>query len=227
MSLARLPLLRLVQSKATWLAIAGWSVVALASAWSQQHHAATHGADHALDFYASIVVPLLVYALVAVGLGHTSLALSGRSLVRLGASPARVAWATVLVTVLASALVCGLLGAAVAGVAHGSQDPPRVEDSVHVLAFGALAGAAYAAYFLVGGAFVAGLWGRALLLVVDWILGAGVGAFALLTPRAHLRNLLGGEPPFEAEPWESLAALAVIVVLCGVLATRRGARTRT
>jgi hypothetical protein len=227
MSVARLPLLRLARSRPTWVATAGLSALALGAAWIQQHRTSIHGADRALDFYATLALPLVVYALVAAGIGSAGLASSGRPLVRLGAPPARVARATVVVTMLTSAIVCGVLGAFVAGMAHGAEDPPRTLDVLHTFAFGALAGGAYAAYFLLGAALVAGFWGRALFLAVDWIVGSGVGLGAAFMPRSHLRNLLGGEPPFEFLPWESLAALTAIAVVCATLAVRRAALTRT
>lgn len=226
MSLAALPLLRLGRSRQAWLALSGCSGLALASALFQRRHAAVHGADRALDLYASIAVPLLVYALVAAALGHDGLARSGRSLVRLGARPARAAWTTVLVAMLASGLVCGVLGAATAACAHGSGDPPVVRDALETLAFGALAGAAYASYFLVGAALVASFWGRALLLLVDWMLGSTDGIGALLTPRAHLRNLLGGDAPLDTTPWQSLVMLALLAVIFATWSARRAARAR-
>jgi hypothetical protein len=226
MMLARLPLLRIARSRSWWLAFAGAAAVALGSAWIQRSHAAIHGADRALDVYSALVLPLLVYAIVAAGVANTGLAASGRPLVRLGASPTRVAMSTVLLTGLVSALACGALGALVAGLAHGEGDPPAVDDVTHVLAFGALAGLAYAAYLMVGAAISTGAWARVTLLIVDWIVGDGVGLGAAFTPRAHLRNLLGGEAPFEALPWESLAALGAIAIVCGGWAVHRASRAR-
>lgn len=79
---------------------------------------------------------------------------------------------------------------------------------------------------MVGAAVTGRFWGRASLVAVDWILGTDDGLGALLTPRAHLRNLLGGEPPFDALPWQSLAALAVLAIVFAALAIRRAASTR-
>jgi hypothetical protein len=226
-SVARLPLLRLTRSRPTWVAAFGFSALALGAAWVQQHVASIHGADRALDFYSALALPLVAYALVAAALGNAGLAASGRSLVRLGAPPERVALATVVVTMLTSATVSGVLGAFVAGVAHGTGDPPRTLDMLYTLAFGALAGATYAAYFLLAAALVAGFWGRALFLAIDWIVGSGVGLGAAFLPRAHLRNLLGGEPAFDFLPWESLLALATMAIVCATLAVRRAAQVRT
>ncbi len=226
MSLARLPLLRLVRSRLAWLAASGCSGLVFASVLYQRRHESVHGADRALDLYATGAVPLLVYMVVAAALGHDGLARLGRSLVRLGAPSARMAWMTVLVIMLASGLICGVLGASTVAWAHGSGDPPIARDALETLAFGALAGAAYAAYFLVGAAWVASFWGRALLLVVDWMLGSTDGVGALLTPRAHLRNLLGGEAPFDVPPWQSLVMLGFLTVVFATWSVRRAARVR-
>ncbi len=226
MSLARVPFLRLARSLQTWLSVAGWSALVLGSAWLERRRGAVHGVDHALDLYASIAVPLLVYALVSVAVGAESLAGSGRAILTLGARPLRVALATVLVTAAVSAVLAGGLGALAVAFAHGAGDPPLAQDALHTLGFGALAAIAYAAYFMVGAAVTGRFWGRASLVAVDWILGTDDGLGALLTPRAHLRNLLGGEPPFDALPWQSLAALAVLAIVFAALAIRRAASTR-
>ena len=67
--------------------------------------------------------------------------------------------------------------------------------------------------------------GRTGLLVLDWVLGMGHGAVALVTPRAHLRNLLGGAGPMEWSGRASAAALVVLAVVCALLAVRRSSRT--
>ena len=227
MSVALVSFLRLARSRSAWLTTLGWGTVALASAWVQRSHGSPHGADHALDVYAAVAVPLLVYGVVAAGLAHQGLAASGRSLVRLGATPLRVAGATVLVTMFASALSCGAIGALVVTLGHGALDPPRGLDALETLAFGAIAGATYTAYFMVGAAALGGLWGPRLLLLVDWLVGSGVGLGAVLTPRAHLRNLLGGEAPFDLAPWESLAALVILALVCATAASRWAAKARS
>jgi hypothetical protein len=220
-----LALRRILHSKQAWLFTLLLTLLAIGCAWTQRHHGAAHGADRALETYGGIVVPLLAFVLVGSALAGAGLAGSGRPVVRLGASPARVALATVLTSMVVSALVCGAVGAAVVAVAHGAGDPPLARDVLQTLGFGALAGAAYAAYFLLGGAFAVGWWARALLLLIDWILGSDDGFGALLTARGNLGNLLGGEAPFEAAPWESIAALVVIALVCATVAVRRSARS--
>ena len=86
---------------------------------------------------------------------------------------------------------------------------------------GALGGAAYAAWLALGTALGRRGGGRAALLVVDWVLGAGTGATATITPRAHLRNLLGGTPPMNLSESSRACALVILTIGCGLLATQR------
>ena len=125
-----------------------------------------------------------------------------------------------------SAVLGGLLAVAVSALAHGAADPPLARDLVVSAEVGALGGAAYAAYFVLGASFGARGLGRSVLLVVDWLFGVGRGASAVLTPRAHVRSLLGGMAPLDMTARGSFVALAVIVVGCGAIAVRRAGRAQ-
>jgi len=199
MTLTRLPLSRLARSRRAWIPLLAWSAFAIPGAVLARRGGAARGADEALlGAYGAIALPLLVYGLVAAVLGGNSLARSGVSLVSLGASPVRVARATVLVALLASGAAGGVLAVAVAVLAHGSADPPLVRDLAMSAEIGALGAAAYAAYFTFGASFGARGLGRSVLLIADWMVGVGRGSSAMLTPRAHLRSLLGGSAPLGA-----------------------------
>ena len=226
MSVLFLPFRRVVSARTSWLAVLGASGVALAFASLQHFRVAAHGADRALDIYAAIAVPLLVYGVVQGALGDAGLVGSGRTLVRFGAARGPVALGTVLVAMAASALLCGILGGAVAAWAHGAEDPPAMRDALETFAFGALAGATYAAYFTLASAILPGTWGRGAFLLLDWMLGSGVDVGALFTPHAHVRNLLGGDGPLEMAPWESLIALALMAFIFAALAVRRAMAAR-
>ena len=63
--------------------------------------------------------------------------------------------------------------------------------------------------------------GRVVLLVVDWILGANGGAGALLCPRGHVRNLLGGAAPMDLSQRASAAALVFLAIASALIAIRR------
>jgi hypothetical protein len=225
MNLMSLPLARLVRSRAAWVILLGWAGFALLASVVARRGGAVHGADHALlGAYGAIALPLLVYGVVAQALNGDSLARSGLPLVSFGASPSRVARVTLLVSVGGSMLAGGLLGAVVAAVAHGSADPPVARDVAFSAEIGAVGAAAYAAYFVFGASFGARGIGRSVLLVVDWVLGVGHGTSALLTPRAHVRSLLGGAPPLGMSARGSFLVLGLLVVVCGAIAVRRAGR---
>src|SRR5262249_41404603 len=117
-------------------------------------------------------------------------------LVALGARPVDAARAAVLFALAATGAACGLLAAVVCVVAHRSGDPALASDVVASTGVSLLAGAAYAAYFCAGSAVRSGAL-RGLLLVIDWVLGAGGGFGALFTPRGHALSLLGGAPCYD------------------------------
>jgi hypothetical protein len=224
-ALARLPLARLARTPRWLLVIAAWCAAAVAFALVAHSGGAAHGADHALvDAYGALVLPLLAYAVVGAMLDARSLAASGAPLVAFGAPPARVAAVTLGVAAAAAALMGASVAAVVAVVAHGGSAPPPGRDALVSAYAGALGGAAYAAWFALGASFGRRGGGRAVLLVVDWVLGASGGAAALATPRAHVRNLLGGAPPLGWSERASAVALVAVGALCAAWAVRRARR---
>jgi hypothetical protein len=209
------------------MAIALWAAVALVPAILARRTATGHGADHALlGMYSAIALPFLAFAVVSGVLGRDGLGRSGLVLVNFGAAAGRVAIIAVMVAVVVSSLVGGGLGALVDAVAHGPLDPPFAQDALRSFAAGALGGAAYAAFFAFGASFGARGFGRSVLLVLDWIFGAGTSASALLTPRAHIRALLGGSAPLDVPGRASFAVLVVMTVGFALLAAARASRAR-
>jgi len=226
-ALTTVPLRRLLRASRTWLVIGFWAVLAVVPAVLEWARATGHGADHALlGFYAAISLPFLAYSALSAILGRDGLGPSGIALANFGAPPGRVALSAVTVAIAASALLGGAVGAVVAVVAHGPLDPPVGMDAARAFAAGSLGGAAYAAYFALGAAFGARGYGRSILLVLDWVLGSDVSASALLTPRGHVRSLLGGAAPLEVSSRVSYAALGAMVLLFTWLAVTRAGRTR-
>jgi hypothetical protein len=197
-------------------------MLAVGFAAAARAQGASHGADHTLvGAFGALVVPLLCYAIAGGALGATSLSAAGAPAVAFGATPPRAAAATVAVVVAASAASCAVLGAAVAVVAHGSADPPVARDAIASAYAGALGGAAYGALFALGSTLGRRGGGRTVALVADWLLGANATAVALVTPRAHLRNLLGGTPPAAFGERASAVALVLVAVVFATLAVRR------
>lgn len=221
-ALARPPLARIVRRPRVWIAVTAWCALALVVAEVARRRGAAHGADHVLvDTYGALIVPLLAYVFVGAAVASQSLRASTASLVAFGAAPLQAALATIAVVALICAASSAVVGAAVASVAHGASDPPRVHDALASAYAGGLGGASYAAWFGLGASFGRRGGGRSLFLVLDWILGATTGAGALITPRAHLRNLLGGMPPMGLSERLSALALFGLAVVCALLAARR------
>jgi hypothetical protein len=221
-ALARPPLARLLRSRRARLAVIGWCGLAIAFALTARSSGSSHAADHALlEAFGPLVLPLLAYSLVGAILGPRSLSVSAAPLVAFGARPAHAAGVAVMVAAAACALSAGLFAGVVDLLAHGPADPPLGRDALACAYAGGLGATAYATWFALGASFGKRGIGRPVLLVVDWVLGASDGAAALVTPRGHVRNLLGGTPPMELSERASAAALVVLTVICAVLAVRR------
>jgi hypothetical protein len=221
-ALARLPMARLLRTPRVWAAVGAWCVLAFVFATAAREQGAVHGADHVLvDTFGALVLPLLAYVIVGGAVAAQSLRGSVVPLVAFGGSPARAAAASIAVAAAGTAAIGALVAAGVALVAHGIADPPATRDALTSAYAGAVGGAAYAAWFSLGATFGKRGGGRTALLVIDWILGMTSGAGAVLTPRGHVRNLLGGVPPLDLPQRASVAALAVLALLCALAAMRR------
>lgn len=222
--LARIPALRLVRTPRAWLPIVAWTLLAIVVALSARARGATSGADHVMrGSFAVLVLPLIAYGVVGATLGGSGLRGGIRGVVALGAAPRSAAIASVLVAITTAAAMCGVLGALVCALAHGSQDPPLVVDMAMSLGVSALGGGAYAAFFSVGAAIGKGTM-RSVLLAFDFIVGGGAGAGAILVPRGHVASLLGGPLCADLSQRTSSVMLVVLVVTYAWLAVVLGRR---
>jgi hypothetical protein len=220
--LARPPIARLLRSGRGRTVVLAWSALAVAFAVTARSSGSLHAADHALlGAFAPLVLPLLTYVLAGAVIGARSLSLSAAPMVALGARPTQATAATMSVAIAACALSSGLLAIVVDVVAHASADPPLGRDAVACAYAGGLGGGVYASWFALGASFGKRGVGRPVLLVLDWVLGAGDGPTALVTPRAHIRNLLGGSAPLQLSERTSALALVVLALACVTLAIRR------
>jgi hypothetical protein len=225
-ALARPAALRLARTPRAWAPIAAWSALAVGFALAARSSDAPNGADHVLvGAFGALVVPLLAYAVVGGALGGRSLSGACAQLTAFGASPARTAASTVAVAAATTAALVALLGAVVALVAHGVDDPPAAADALTSAYASALGGAAYASLFAMGASFGRRGGGRAVLLVADWLLGSNASWVAMVTPRGHLRSLLGGAGVAalgERVSAGALVALAAVLAVVAVGRVRRG-----
>lgn len=219
MVLLRLPLLRVMRNLRAWGALVAIALATLAFAWLARTSQFGSVDDMLRSALGGLAVPLASFAVAAASVGGNHLRTATAPLVSFGASPVRAAWATVVVAVLACATVALLLAAGaltMTGLRYGA---PTVLGAV------VLGGASYGALFSAGAAFGPRGVGRSVVLVLDWAVGSTSGVFALMTPRAHLRNLLAGAAPLDVGPWESvgmLLGLALVFVVVAVFRGRRG-----
>jgi hypothetical protein len=224
-ALARLPFARLSRTPRAWLGAAVWFTLASWLAFAARRSGATHGADRVLlDGYAGYALPLLVYAIVGAALGGGSLSAAIAPVVTFGASRRRAALATLAAALVGAAVPAGVLAAVVAAVAHGGGDPPRLHDALVSAYVGLVGGAAYASWYALGATFGRRGGGRVALLVLDFLAGGAEGVFALVTPRAHVTNLLGGAAVMGWPERSSAVALIVMAIVFGGIATYRAGR---
>ena len=112
--------------------------------------------------------------------------------------------------------LAGLLGAHSPGAA-GFASELRAS-----LGIALLSGMVYAVWFGAASAFGKRGGGRKWALIGDFVLGAGGSALAAPFPRAHVRNLLGGEPVLgsaQSSAWLALIAIGVLCVALGMTRT--------
>jgi len=224
-SLGRLPAARILRSSRVWITLGAWCSLVLAFAGVARLEGWAHGADRVLgSVYGALALPFIACALVRAAFGGRSMISSTAPLVAFGASPWRAALASIGVATMATALLGAGLAALVALVAHGVADPPPGRDAIVSAYVGGLGAAAYATWFALGTTFGRRGGGRILFLALDWLLGAAGGATALATPRAHLRNLLGGVSPMNMSERSSAIALVTLAAFCAVLAARLARR---
>jgi hypothetical protein len=167
-----------------------------------------------------LVLPLVAFVLSERLAGNPA-ALLRSPWARYGADRRALALGRLSVAVLACAAVgvaVALLGYILTRLGSGALAPaaPLASELSALVWLGAVGGAAYAALF--AAATLWGRhWGRAALLLADWILGAGVGASALPFPRAHLRALLGGSSVLELGDLGSSSALVLLALIGAAL----------
>lgn len=171
-----------------------------------------------------LALPLIAFVL-SERLAGSPAALLRSPWARYGADRRGIALGRLSVTVLACAAVgiaIALLGYILTRLGSGALAPaaPVASELAALVWLGGVGGAAYATLFAAASLW-ARHWGRAALLLADWILGAGIGAAALPFPRAHLRALLGGSPVLELGDLGSSAALVLLAILGAVLYAAR------
>lgn len=200
-------------------AVVGAAAVVLGGALEATREPA-YAVDRALLGVAiGVVLPLFGYALFeTVHRRETSLALVS-PLARHGANRRSMALG-VCVLLAAGLALAGLLFADLAVLAARASGDAGLPAELFASAWsGASAGLGYAGLFS-----FASRWGRAgrmWALAGDWLLGSGGSFVALPWPRAHARNLLGGDPVQDLPQIVSALLLLTLAAAGPLLMTRR------
>jgi len=140
---------------------------------------------------------------------------------RFGFSRRAVGLGLIGASMVAGAALAAVAAAETTILAHDLTAPPPALDAFNCAWIGALTGCAYAGLFALGATFGARGGGRLWALGLDFVLGATSGFAAVLVPRAHAQNLLGGEPPLLLAQPASAALLVVLAIGFTVLALAR------
>lgn len=197
-------------------------VLALGVAAIERLAAPPGAADRALGMVFGLVIPLTSFAVVHLAVGRRRLAESVWCAARYGLSRRKLLIGLELGTIAvaaAIAVVVATLSLVVAQV-HTAALGSDLWTTGWIAALGA---AAYAACFGAGATVLRGGRGRWIPLVLDFVLGDGLGFGAALVPRSHLRNLIGGTPPLElGQASSSALLLGGAVVLVALASIRSG-----
>lgn len=209
-ALLRVPGLRLLRRRRAWVALLCWVALGLVSARLALQTLGPHAADRAASTFGGAILPLVVLSVSSGALGGAELRKSIAPFVAFGARPLRVLSGLLFVACTASMLVAAAVAFGTALLAHDPQGLPLARELSAFSTAAALGAAVYAPLFVFGASFGPRGAGSFALLAVDFFLGEGTGAGALLVPRAHVRNLLGGAPPLDLP---QLASAGVLLVL--------------
>ncbi|MEO8903360.1 MAG: hypothetical protein ABI627_17710 [Polyangiaceae bacterium] len=166
-----------------------------------------------------LALPVLAYLVSERVCGGQRLDRSVESVARHGADRRAAVLGLLLASAVFTALIALLLTLTAVFTAHGAGS--LWFDLRSSAGIAVLGGVVYALWF--GAASLLGKrgGGRKWALIADFILGAGNSALAAPYPRAHLRNLLGGEPVLEISQAHAWLALLAIGVVCTMLSATR------
>jgi hypothetical protein len=220
-ALARPPALRLLRSPRSWLTLGTWITISLAYAGLARWGGGASTDRVLLGLFAPLALPLIALSVLTATTGPAGLRASTLALQSFGASGLRASLATLAVAAASAGALAALLGASVAMIAHGADDPPLLRDVITTAWVGALGAAAYVPFFGVGATFGARGGGRGMMLVFSWLL-ADAGTFGVaLSPHAQVRSLLGGRAAATFSQRASVLDLVVLGLVCALFAAWR------
>jgi len=203
---------RALATRAFVVALLAWGFAALV-AFAEKRVALYGAAGRALEGQVfGFIVPIALLWISMRILEPVRLDVSASPLARFGLSRRGVGLGLIGASMLAAALVTAVAAALTALVAHDPTAPAASVDALTCAWIGALTGFAYAALFALGATFGAKGGGRYWVLGFDFLFGSTSGVAAMLAPRAHAQNLLGGQPPMFLSQPASAALLVAIAV---------------
>ena len=214
---AQVGLRRLVR-RSTWMAVFLGVALTLVGAIIERRVSSVGAVDRALHISVGIILPLVVFALVAGVTGRAPLRDACWSVARFGAARRDVALGIVASTAAVAVGVSLLIVIAAVVAAHSPASPPLVRDALTSAWIGALTGAAYAGWFTFGATIFARGGGRYIPLAIDLVLGGSGGLVGAVLPRGNAQNLLGGIPAFGLSQPASAVILLVSAVVLGLAA---------
>jgi hypothetical protein len=201
---------RALATNALAVAVLAWGLSALVAV-AEKRTSLYGAAGRALEGQVfGLIVPISLAWISLRVLEPLRLDVAATPLARFGLSRRAVALGLVAASMVAGALVAAISAAIGALAAHDPTAPALAFDLYTSAWIGALTACAYAGLFALGATFGAKGGGRYWALGFDLLFGGTGGVAALLAPRAHAQNLLGGEPPLLLSQPASAALLCVI-----------------
>jgi hypothetical protein len=208
------------------IAAASWLVIALAAVLEPPvTRAASSGRGEPSLIEAAtfgVVLPLATYAFCA-RLGSTRDGLVGAYWTRHGVDRRRFALGCIAFCAAAASLLM-LSSSALAFAASRaafSTSTGSAALSLATVALAAMLGAlSYSVCFGLA-QLIGGNLGRSSYLLLDWLLGSGVGVAALPWPRAHLRSLLGGPAVTGMSASQAALFLICLTLAAAIVYARR------
>jgi hypothetical protein len=199
-------------------------VVVALIAFAERQAGVFGAANRALeDMVFGLLLPFVLLYVSSRVSGSRRLEDAATPIARFGFSRRAVALGMIGASMVAGGALAAAAAAETALIAHDVTAPPAALDAFNCAWIGALTGAAYAGLFALGSTFGSRGGGRFWALGLDFVLGATSGIAAILVPRAHAQNLLGGEPPLMLAQPASAVLLAVLAIVFTALALARSA----
>jgi hypothetical protein len=212
---------RLVEGRTLAAALSALVAIALV-ALSEKRAALFGAANRVLEGEVfGLILPIALVLASRRALDPVRLDMAATPLARFGSSRRSVALGLVVASMIGAAILAATGAAAAAAVAHDPTAPALRIDVLSSAWIGALGATAYAAIFAFGATFGVTGSGRWWALAADFLLGSSSGVGALFAPRAHVQNLLGGEPPMLLSQHLSAASLGAIAVVFTLFALLR------